>query len=249
MIKKSWYEEWFNSPYYHTLYQERDETEASLFIDHLLKYLKPAAGSNMLDVACGLGRYSKLLAQKGFFVTGTDIADNNIAIARGSESPVLEFFKHDMRLPFRINYYDYAFNFFTSFGYFRTRREHDDAIRMVSAALKPGGIFVLDYLNTHFVEERLIPHNTKKAGNTHFEIFRWQNSTHFFKRIIITGPSIREPLEFTEQVAKFSLGDFTDMFSFQQLQVKQVFGNYELQPYHLRDTPRLIIVAEKSPLH
>jgi len=50
----------------------------------------------------------------------------------------------------------------------------------------------------------------------------------------------------TEKVAKFSLGDFTDMLSFQGLQVKEVFGDYEFGPYHVRKTPRLIVVAGKS---
>ncbi|MBI1692779.1 MAG: hypothetical protein FYV88_5020, partial [Bacteroidetes bacterium] len=36
--------------------------------------------------------------------------------------------------PFWINYFDYAFNFFTSFGYFRTRREHDNAIRSLAGS-------------------------------------------------------------------------------------------------------------------
>ena len=35
----SWFAHWFDSPYYHTLYKNRDEKEAELFIDNLVKYL------------------------------------------------------------------------------------------------------------------------------------------------------------------------------------------------------------------
>jgi len=54
------------------------------------------------------------------------------------------------------------------------------------------------------------------------------------------------PEEHTERVAKFSLGDFTDMLSFQNMQVIEVFGDYKLNPYDVRKTPRLIIIARKN---
>ena len=53
------------------------------------------------------------------------------------------------------------------------------------------------------------------------------------------------PLEHTEKVAKFSLGDFTDMLSYQHLQVQEVFGDYDLGTYHIKNKPRMIIIAKK----
>ncbi|MGZ8538498.1 MAG: class I SAM-dependent methyltransferase, partial [Flavisolibacter sp.] len=126
MPAKEWYKEWFNSSFYHKLYFDRDENEASAFILRLLDHLKPPSGSFMLDVACGKGRHSKLLAEQGYDVTGIDISLDSIQNAKQFEQEHLHFFQHDMRLPAWINYFDYAFNFFTSFGYFATRREHDD---------------------------------------------------------------------------------------------------------------------------
>ena len=123
MAEQVWYKEWFDSPYYHKLYFERDEKEAEAFIRKLVEHLKPAKGSRMLDIACGRGRHSRTLSSMGFDVTGIDLSPSSIEFAKKIETGKLEFFVHDMRLPFRANYYDYAFNFFTSFGYFRTRRE------------------------------------------------------------------------------------------------------------------------------
>ena len=85
MKDKSWYKEWFNSPFYHKLYFERDEKEAEAFIEQLIQYLKPARHSHILDVACGKGRHSKKLASLGFTVTGIDISPDNIAYARQFE--------------------------------------------------------------------------------------------------------------------------------------------------------------------
>ena len=247
MTDKSWYKDWFNSPFYHKLYFERDEKEAEAFIEKLIQYLKPAAGSRMLDVACGKGRHSKKLASMGFAVTGIDISPDSIAFARKSEHENLEFFQHDMRLPFWVNYFDYVFNFFTSFGYFKTLREHDDSIRTIAAGLKPGGLFVIDYLNTHYAEEHLVHNEIKQIDNTFYEIHRWDDENHFFKKIIVSDPSLQSPIEYTEKVAKFSLGDFTDMFSYQGLQVQEVFGDYHFNPYDTRKTTRLIIIAQKAP--
>lgn len=246
MSDNPWYKEWFNSPFYHKLYFERDDKEAENFIDQLIRYLKPAPGSRILDIACGKGRHSKKLASQGFSVTGIDISPDSIAFARQFENDNLEFFEHDMRLPFWGNYFDYIFNFFTSFGYFKTRREHDDAMRTIASGLKPGGIFVIDYLNTHYAEEHLVNNEIKKIGNTSYEIHRWNDDTHFYKKIAITDPLLISPLEYTEKVVKFSLGDFTDMLSFQGLQVQEVFGDYHFGHYDVKKTPRLIIIAQKK---
>lgn len=246
MAAKSWYEQWFNSPFYHRLYFERDEKEASTFIHKLIRHLSPPPGSRMLDVACGRGRHSKILASMGFTVTGIDLSPDSIAYAKKFQTEHLEFYVHDMRLPFYINYFDYAFNFFTSFGYFRTRREHDDAIRTIVKSLKPGGVLVIDYLNVHCSEDRLVHDEVKKIESTIYTIHRWDDETHFYKKIAIEDPSIVQPLEFTEMVTKFSLGDFNDMLSYQGTQIKEVFGDYELNAYDIRKTPRLIVIAQKK---
>ena len=244
MAAKQWYKDWFNSPYYHKLYFDRDDEEAQPFIERLLKYLNPVKGSRMLDIACGKGRHSRFLAEHGFDVTGIDISPFSIEYALQFETDHLHFYQHDMRLPAWINYFDFAFNFFTSFGYFNTRREHDDAMQTIVKSLKPSGILLFDYLNVHYVEDHLVHNEIKLVDQTRYEIHRWMDEIHFYKRISITDPSLDHPLEFTEKVAKLSLGDFTDMLSFQKMQVKEVFGNYMLDPYDVRKAPRMIIIAK-----
>jgi len=89
-------------------------------------------------------------------------------------------------------------------------------------------------------------HNeVKNIDTTSYEIHRWHNEHHFYKRMTITGSTLNHPLEFTEQVAKFSLGDFTDMLSFQKMQVKEVYGDYDFNPYDVHKTPRMIVIAQK----
>lgn len=245
MAAKEWYKSWFSSPYYEVLYHKRNEVEAAAFIKRLLQYLNPPTGSLMLDVACGKGRHSNELADIGFDVTGIDLSEPFISEALKTETENLHFFVHDMRLPFYINYFNYAFNFFTSFGYFNTDREHNDAMRTIAKSLKPNGIFVIDYLNVHFAEDHLIKNEDLPIDGTVFHLNRWHDEGHFYKQIKIGGAGESFENNFTEKVAKFTLGDFTDMLAYQGMQVQEVFGDYRLGHYDIRKSPRMIIIAKK----
>ena len=246
MPTETWFKDWFSSPYYHLLYNNRDDDEAFDFLKKLIDHLRPPLQSTMLDVACGKGRHSKALAEMGFDVTGIDISFPSIEEAKGSENDSLHFYRHDMRLPFWINYFNYAFNFFTSFGYFKTRREHDNAIRTIAQSLKPNGIFVIDYLNVHYAEDTLEKICNKEVDGIHFHVTKWFDEEHFYKQIQITDAATHSLRHlFTERVAKFSLGDFIDMLAYQKMQVQEVFGDYQLGNYDIQKSPRMIIVAKK----
>jgi SAM-dependent methyltransferase len=244
-MEKPWFEDWFNSPFYHQLYFNRDEQEAADFIGKLVAHLQPAPGALMLDIACGKGRHARILADMGFNVTGIDLSPGSIAHARQFENDHLEFYQHDMRLPFRINYFHYAFNFFTSFGYFKTRREHDDAIRTIAGSLRNNGFLVIDYLNVHYAEFNLVRNEEKTINGAHYSITRWDDEDFFYKKITVTHESLATPFSATEQVAKFSPGDFNDMFAYQGLQTQEVFGDYAFGHYDVRKSPRMILIARK----
>ena len=85
-MPKKWFQNWFNSPYYHILYHQRNDEEAEFFIDNLCAYLKPGADSNLLDIACGRGRHSVYLNKKGYDVTGIDLSVSNVKFAQQFEN-------------------------------------------------------------------------------------------------------------------------------------------------------------------
>lgn len=241
-MQKEWFKSWFNSPYYYLLYFYRNEQEACAFIDQLLQYLQPPPGAAMLDAACGRGRHASYLADKGFDITGVDLSPNAIEAAKELERDNLHFFEQDLRLPYAVNLFDYCFNFFTSFGYFRTQRENENALRTMVQALKPGGKLMIDYLNASYIAAHLIPQSDSEIEGVHFGISRWQDDTFFYKTITIAAAGE----SFTEQVRKYSLEDFTAMLEKQGMQVTDVFGNYELASYNARQSPRMIIIAERK---
>lgn len=241
-----WFKIWFDSAYYHLLYFQRNEKEAAGFIDALINYLQPPAGAIMLDIGCGRGRHARRLADKGFDVTGLDLSPNAIDAAKAFEHERLHFFQHDMRLPYSINYFDYCFNFFTSFGYFRTQRENDNALRTMAQALKPGGRLVIDYLNTPYAENHFTEKHQSDIEGVHFNISKRMDGQFFYKQIEIRDEGQIHPTLFTEQVHKFTIEDFTGMLGRQQMEVKATFGSYDLQPYEKTTSPRMIIVAERK---
>jgi SAM-dependent methyltransferase len=245
MQPNEWFRIWFNSPYYEILYHERNKEEATKLVSKLAAFLKMQVNSFVLDAACGKGRHSIALADLGFNVTGVDICTLAIEQAKQYERDNLQFYLHDIRLPFYISYFNYAFNFFTSFGYFKTMREHNDAMRTIAQSLKINGVFTIDFLNVYFTEKNLKQKETKTIDNIVFDIERWKDEDHFYKRIHVNDAPNKVSETFTERVEKFSLGDFTDMLSYQGLQVEHVFGDYELNAYHVKQSPRMIIMAKK----
>jgi len=240
----SWFESWFNSPWYHILYDHRDDREAEHFLDHLLTHLKPAKGSSMLDLGCGRGRHSQYLKQKGNVVTGIDLSPESILFCMKYEDENLSFFVHDMRHLFRTNDFDYVFNLFTSFGYFSTDKENISAIIHAAMALKPGGVLLLDYLNSDYVKRNLIGNERIIKKGVEFSIRR-----NFIDGFIVKDINFEvegKSYHFTEKVAALTKDDFERYFAKAGLELRSVYGNYTLENWDKSNSPRLILEAIKK---
>jgi SAM-dependent methyltransferase len=241
-----WFESWFDSAHYHRLYAYRDNTEAAEFIDQLVSRLCPCQGTKALDLGCGAGRHSRELAARGFDVVGLDLSAHSIERAKFAENAKLHFRRHDMRVPFGIERFDYVFNLFTSFGYFESADENRLVLDNVSASLKSGGQFVLDYLNVEYAEAHSMKDEVQAMGDNIYYLTRWSDATHFFKRITIHDLRGGEPLEYQERVAKLTLQDFSRMLAADGLTIDEVFGDYGLHRYDVERSPRMIVVASKG---
>lgn len=249
MSKKGWFSDWFNSSYYHALYQHRDDTEALQFIHNLITYLTPKPHAKMLDIACGKGRHSKALFDAGFDVTGIDLSPASIEAASAMQTNGLSFSCHDMRETFKANYFDYAFNFFTSFGYFDTHEEHQLAISAMAANLKESGTLVIDYLNVGIVEENIDKEALTQIDSFIFYTKKWQDDLFLFKEIRVVDVVSKEVLGiFEERVRKYGLNDFRLFMQKAGLEMIATFGDYQLGSYHMERSDRLIMVAKKHSI-
>lgn len=259
MPENKWYESWFDTGYYHLLYDQRDEEEAKAFIQKLVRHIQPRPHDLICDLACGNGRHARVIAAMGYNVVGLDLSQNSISMAReaahdtngsilhGEESKnapekgEMEFYVHDMRKPFRVRYFDWIFNLFTSFGYFETDQEHLTVLKNASRALKPTGGLILDFLNANKTVENLVPRSSYQKEGIHFEVERMVENGFIKKQIHIfeNDKSIR----FTEKVRAYTLTDFEKMMNQVGLRIEEVFGSYNLDTFDPQQSERLIIKA------
>ncbi len=100
------------------------------------------------------------------------------------------------------------------------------------------------YLNVNYEENHLEKSSEEIIDDIKFKIAKSQDAEHFFKRIEVEEKGVTRDLV-TEKVAKFTLGDFTDMFAHQGLQIQEVYGNYKFADYDIYKSPRLIMIAKK----
>jgi len=240
---RQWFEDWFNSDYYHLLYDNRDVNEAAIFLDNLLEHFNPSNNAHFLDLACGKGRHARYLADKDYFVTGLDLSEASIITASEYENDRLEFFIHDMRNAFRVNYYDVVLNLFTSFGYFNTDREHINTLKNVEKGLHPGGLFVLDFLNAKKISQSLVPEERLEKYGMHFDIMRAMDDQWIIKEIYIEDGD--ENYMFREQVRNFNVDALKSMATEVGLVVTDLFGSYSLDSFAPSISDRCILICKK----
>jgi len=243
-LTKTWFKVWFDSPYYHMLYQHRNHDEACQFINRLLSNLQPLPGTKMLDLGCGTGRHSIQLAHYGYDVTGIDLAANSILKAKQNLAEHLRFEQADMRDSFGTELYNYIFSFFTSFGYF-DEIENIKVAQNIANAVKPGGTVLIDYMNVHTTLKKIIPFEVVKRDDILFYIARWFDSKFIHKRIAISNLEYANEPIFTERVHIFELKDFIKMFSRLGLTFKKAYGDYNLNEYSANSSDRLIMLFKK----
>ncbi len=237
-----WFKEWFNSRYYHLLYGKRDENEAEAFINHLMDVLQPDETSKFLDLACGKGRHSLQIANLGYNVTGVDLSEESIKAAQKFSNPLLSFDVHDMRLPYKQQYFDYVLNLFTSFGYFDSENDNLETLRSVHQDLKPNGIFVQDYFNAHKVVAKMVPYEVKTIEGIEFEIKKHIENTCIFKSIKFADQGV--DYQFCEKVNLFFLSDFEKLYAQAGFEIIHVYGNYKLSNFDAETSDRLILVSK-----
>ncbi len=242
--KKEWFESWFDSPFYHILYKDRDEKEAQDFLDNLVSFLALPPRAKILDVACGKGRHSIHLNRKGFAVHGFDLSNESIAHNKQFESSTLSFSVHDMRDEFPEKNFDIVFNLFSSFGYFDNHEDNVSVIRANAGALQPGGMLVIDYMNSEKVSRQLVAEDVKECKGIRFIQKRRIDSGKIVKDISFSCD--KKNYSFEEHLQLYTLHDFEKMFAMNQLSLTNTFGDYQLHVFDEQNSDRLILVAKKN---
>lgn len=237
--QQDWFESWFDTEYYHILYNDRDEKEAEDFMRKLTAFLPLKENSKILDLPCGRGRHAVFLNTLGYDVTGADISNNSLSFAKQFENTSLHFEYHDMRDPFEAEF-DAIFNLFTSFGYFDDTT-NIQVLKNLKKGLKKDGLLVVDYLNIDHVKKNLIADETITKKGIDFHIQRSIDEDHIIKEISfdIKGKNHH----YVEKVKHLSLEKFNHYFATAGLQIQHCFGEYDLSEFNVEESSRLILIA------
>lgn len=238
----SWFANWFNTPYYHILYKDRDFVEAETFIRNLTLALQLPLHSKIIDLACGKGRHSIFLNQLGYDVLGVDLSEESILHNKAFENETLMFKVHDMRqelypaiAPEKV---DAVFNLFTSFGYFDEDEEDRQVFSSVNNVLKEKGIFILDFLNERFVKNTLVKETTINKGGIDFNIKKRIENQHVIKDIFFEDKG--EKFHFFEKVKLHTLEEITSLAENIGFETIKIWGNYHLEEFDRETSPRCI---------
>jgi SAM-dependent methyltransferase len=236
---ENWFTSWFDTPYYHILYKDRNYREAQIFMDNLTHYLNLPEKAKVLDLACGKGRHSIYLNQLGYNVLGADLSENSIAEASKNSNEHLHFKVHDMREPFEEKF-DAIFNLFTSFGYFENDEDNLTTLKAIKDSLSEYGFAVIDFMNVHQVIETLVPEEVKTVDGIDFHIKRYVEDGHILKEIDFEDQGRK--YHFTEKVKALTLKDFQDLMDEAGIYLLDIFGDYKLKKFHKTESERLIMI-------
>ena len=243
MLKDEWFKNWFDSPFYHILYRNRDLKEAKTFIANLTGYLSLDDNSRVLDLGCGKGRHSIELNKYYDTVKGIDLSSNSIKIAKKHESNELTFQIEDMRNFKSVKKFNAIFNLFTSFGYFKDYNENLKVLRSCNNALTEQGIIIIDFLNAFKIKVNIQKYETKIIGGIKFQIERKIENDKILKTILFEHEN--KSYNFEEKVQLFTLNNFNDMFKQTGFKLLSKMGNYQLHPFEPKNSDRLILIAKK----
>jgi SAM-dependent methyltransferase len=239
--KKEWFKEWFDTKYYHILYQDRNDDEAQLFMRNLLSYLQLKKNSKILDLPCGRGRHAIFINSLGFNVTGADLSENSIKYASQFVNDTLHFEVHDMRNKF-VTKFDAIFNLFTSFGYFDDDKTNIKVLQNLKDGLKKDGVLIIDFMNVNYVRQHFIKEENITKNDIEFIITRSVTDHFIVKDIHFTADGKKH--HFTERIKYLPMATLIDYLKKANLKLKHTFGEYSLSDFDSENSSRLILILE-----
>ena len=246
---KPWYEEVFDEDYLRTLpFMTAEQTLRE--VNFIKASLEPPEGGEILDVACGYGRHSIELAQRGLKITGIDLS-LPLLIRAADESQrralSVNFVHADMREMSFDNQFDGACCMMTSFGYFDEETNLKVA-QGIFKALKPGGRLLIDAINRDYVVADL-PTRVWWEGDGCVVLeevdFSFNTSRISVRRSVVfqDGRQIEQDIS----IRAYSLHELGRLFRQAGFRVTEVSGSLATRGHFFGATSRNLLVLCEKP--
>lgn len=199
------------------------------------RYFSDPDGASVLDLGCGVGRTTRLLAEEGFDVVGVDVSEKMIREAE-ARFPSLDFRVADAKdLDFPTETFDYALFSQCGLDYLHPERNRFLALLEVRRVLKPGGIFAFSSHNSLYLLPSLF------FGTGYFRQFYWsqRNVRRLFRRYKFDEREygaktyVASPLRQYYQLCKTGF-EFVEYVAKRETPLRY----FEIQPYYVVRKPR-----------
>ena len=240
-------------PWFETIFDERYpelfgplEEDAEQEVEEILRMLSLRRGSSVEDLGCGRGRHAIPLARRGYRVTGVDLSEKMLAMARdrsGREGVSVEWVREDMRTFCRPGAFHLCLSLFTSFGYFHDG-ENQQVLDNVAKSLRKGGVLLLDLRNAgkglHRLEDwdetREVP-----SGRLRMTMrFDRKSGRAKARHLLTRRDGIR--ISSTFDVRVYSTEELSGMLHRAGMKTVAFFGSFSGAPLG-EDSPRMVAVA------
>ena len=245
-MKSDWFKDWFNTSEYLNVYKHRNEEDAEFHIQLILDNVPLDPEAEILDMACGAGRHSIILARKKINVTGVDLSENLLSVAKQTaenENLKINFIQSDIRNFKTQKKFDLVLNLFTSLGYFETDEENFSVLKKAYDFLKPNRFFVLDYFNVEFLKKNLVELSKDKIGNEEIIQKRKIENGRVVKQISILANGKKRNYE--ESVKMYSDTELIDELRKIGFEIVKTFGDFLGSKFNKLESERLILICKK----
>lgn len=242
---KEWYERSFGRDYL-VVYKHRDFQGAAQEVHQMMDWLELPPAAMVLDLCCGMGRHSLALAEAGYKVTGVDLSEVLLKEAiKQDEAQAVAFLSGDMRELPVTGPFDAVVNLFTSFGYFQVDEDNGQVFHEINRVLRPGGRFIIDFLNPSYVSQHLVPGSERRDEEVTIQERRRIEDGFVKKEITLTDEASGDRRHYEEIVRLYELADFHSMIEQAGLHMDRVYGGYDGSLYDETTSSRMIMVGSR----
>jgi SAM-dependent methyltransferase len=228
--------------YSEALTDERTDEEVSA----LVRLLKLDYPRKILDLACGFGRHSNRLAAMGHQITGIDLTEGFLEMARQdamNRGVDVQYQQGDMRNITFINEFDCVLLLFTAFGYF-SDEENLQVLVKVRNALLPGGLLVFDTPNRDLFLKTIQPYYVvEKEGNMMIDRMSFDSfQGRSYNRRVVFRDGIRKDKPFS--IRLYNPSEIQALITQAGLVTEHIYAGWDAEAL-TSESRRLVVISRK----
>jgi SAM-dependent methyltransferase len=160
----------FNN-YYDLLYHEKDYEKEAQYINGVLNKYNPAI-SDLLELGCGTGNYSKYFSDSGYTITGIELSEQMVSLAKSKSIPRFLPLVGDISTFEVDKKFDAAISLFHVLSYLTETSQVLSCLKQVGQHLKKDGLFVFDVWYTPAVYSQQPRTSIKRVTTDEYHITR-----------------------------------------------------------------------------